>query len=310
MENLSYFDLHCDTLTCIKDGQDLRVGTDQLSLEKAAIYKRYSQVFAIFSSPSLSGEESRKLFRTAIGRCRTELVTSVGFTPYLSVENATMLEGRLDRVDALAGCGVRLIAPVWKGENELGGAHDTDIGLTDFGTAVTDRMLDLGIVPDVSHASERSFYMIAERAALHGKPIIASHSDSYSVCRHSRNLRDAQFSKIVRCGGIVGINLCPFHLSPDADPNIDTIIDHIDRYMSLGGEHTVCFGCDLDGIESLPRGINSIASIAQIADRMTKRGYSDAQIRAIFFDNAINFFEKNRILPLSDAECRAAGEFI
>lgn len=310
MKNISYFDLHCDTLTGLKDGQDLHLGTDQLSLDKASSFEKYAQVFAIFSDPSLSAEESRVLFRRSVCRCRDELSENGGFFPYLSVENATMLEGDLDRVNALAHCGVRMIAPVWKGENELGGAHDTDVGLTDFGAAVITRMLSIGIVPDVSHASERSFYEIAEIAASEGKPIVASHSDCYSVCAHSRNLRDEQFSQIVRSGGLVGINLCPFHLHRDADPSIDTVIDHIDRYMSLGGSKVICFGCDLDGIGRLPKGMKSISDIGRIADRMSERGYSASQINAIFFDNADTFFKRNSIKPLSTAECRAAAEFI
>ena len=124
------------------------------------------------------------------------------------------------------------------------------------------------------------------------KPIIASHSDSYSVCKHSRNLTDEDFKDIVSLGGIVGISLCPPHLASDGKANLSDIIKHIEHYLSLGGENAVCMGCDLDGTD-LPHGINDISDLCKIEAELKRLGYPDDIIEKIFYKNAFEFIKKN-----------------
>ena len=130
---------------------------------------------------------------------------------------------------------------------------------------------------------------IAER---YQKPIIASHSDSYSVNAHTRNLRDEDFLRIKNLGGLVGINLCTSHLSSKENVDINDIMKHIEHYLSLGGENSIAMGCDLDGTD-LPTGFSGVSDIYKISDEMKKRNYCDSLINKILFENAHNFFIKN-----------------
>ena len=73
---------------------------------------------------------------------------------------------------------------------------------------------------------------------------------------------------------------------------VDDIVDHIEHYISIGGENAVCLGCDFDGTESLPVEIDSIATLYRLADAMSARNFSDELIGAIFYQNAYNFLKR------------------
>lgn len=83
-------------------------------------------------------------------------------------------------------------------------------------------------------------------------------------------------------GGLVGISLYRDHLSEDGQCGVDTVINHIDHYLSIGGEDTVCFGCDFDGIDKMPDGIYNCADVEKVAGRMISRGYSDETVKKVF----------------------------
>ena len=153
---------------------------------------------------------------------------------------------------------------------------------------------DLGIVIDVSHSSAKVVDEIAEMAADVKKPIIATHSNSNSVAVHPRNLTDNQFTKIKQSGGIVGISLAQSHLCGKTTSlaTIDDLINHIEYYLGLDGQHTVCLGCDFDGIEITPDKIDSIADLYKLADALSAKNFSDELINAIFYQNAHNFLKK------------------
>jgi membrane dipeptidase len=105
------------------------------------------------------------------------------------------------------------------------------------------------------------------------------------------------FCRIKNAGGIVGISLYRLHLTNKKACGIDTIITHIEHYLSLGGEKTVCLGCDLDGIPDLPDDIEDIGDIYKIADRLSQLNYPSCLIEDIFFNNANNFVKNNKIIP-------------
>ena len=176
----------------------------------------------------------------------------------------------------------------------MGGAHNTNIGLTPFGRSAIHKMYELNIIPDISHASDKMAYEMFEIANEINKPVIATHSDSRKIRNHTRNLTDDMFMQIRKLGGTVGINFCCEHLA-DTDievANITSIIRHLEHYLELGGENTVCLGCDFDGIESLPNGIKGVISLHSLYEELKKINYSDILIENIFYNNAHSFFEK------------------
>jgi membrane dipeptidase len=211
----------------------------------------------------------------------------------LSVEDARILCGRLDRLSVLYARGIRFLIPVWGGKTIIGGAHDTDEGLTEFGKSVIEECFKVGIIPDTSHSSEKTAQEIIDMAALYEKSVMASHSNSYSICPHTRNLRDYQFEQVKKAGGIVGISLCSLHITKSGEASIDDVVRHIEHYLSLGGEDTVALGCDFDGTDMLPNGLKALDDIPRLADRLSQLGYTDKQINKIFYQNAKDFIDKN-----------------
>lgn len=303
----SLFDLHCDTATALfKSRQSLKDNDLHISLEKASVFRSYRQVLAIWSDNALDDETAFQRFLAISKFLHGELAQKeLGFPlltsgrrlpergALLSVEDARILGGSRDRLAVLYAHGVRLLTLVWHGESCIGGAHNTKAGLTPFGKQVVKDCFTFGIVPDISHASTGTAEDIFALAEAHKKPVIASHSNAFSVCSHSRNLSDRQFLKIKELGGIVGLCLCPAHLSDDPKKaDVEKILEHIEHFYALGGEDTLALGCDLDGTE-LPGGFSSIADLVLIAEEMAKHGYSDRQIEKLFSLNAENFVRKN-----------------
>lgn len=303
--NSKLFDLHCDTATALfTSGQSLAENNKHISLKKAAAFSQYRQVMAIWSDRALNDEAAFERFLAVSAFLQTELakngiplLTSGKWLPdhgaFLAVEDARLLSGRHERLAILYERGVRFLTLVWGGESCIGGAHDTDVGLTPFGKQTVRDCFSLGMIPDISHASTRTTEEILALAEEHEKPVIASHSDAFAVCSHTRNLTDRQFLAIQAIGGIVGICLCPAHLASEPKKaNVHQILKHIEHFYALGGEDVLALGCDLDGTD-LPDGFSSVADLVFIAEEMAKHGYRDRQIEKLFSVNAENFVRKN-----------------
>lgn len=309
---MKLIDLHCDTAYRIHAERALLSENKlHISLKNITKYENYAQMMAIYIDKRLTDEEGFNRFHEIYGylcaelaenRDKIALITDGRELPalwdsgrsaaLLSVEDARLLAGRLERLDTLHGMGVRSLVLMWGGESCIGGSHESTSGLTGFGREVTRRCFSLGIIPDISHASERGASEIIATALECGKPVIASHSNSYSVYPHSRNLRDHHFASLREMGGLVGISLCRSHLAPGDVAAAEDVIRHIDRYMSLGGEDCVALGCDLDGTD-LPDGITDVSDLDKLYDRLGRLGYSRIAIERIFWRNAANFIEKN-----------------
>jgi len=107
-------------------------------------------------------------------------------------------------------------------------------------------------------------------------------------------LRDDLFEEIRNCGGLVGINLCQSHLGIDSlkESDIDAVLRHVERFLALGGENTLCFGCDFDGAVT-PRTLQRPQDLVRIANEMLRRGYAPSIIEKLFWKNAKRFMENH-----------------
>lgn len=316
MNRLSLIDLHCDTIYELsKKGQNLDQNNCTVSLETVAAYQHYAQFFACWCSTKLDNDQgyaaflqmddylSAQLARPQVSsrmcRVRTaeELERAWGQNKHaaiLAIEDARILNNDLSRMDELARRGVRYLTLQWGGQTCIGGAHDTEMGLTDFGKAVTRRCFELGITPDLSHTCAQSAQDAIDIAMEYGKPVIASHSNSYTVYPHTRNLRDEHFAAIRDLGGLVGLNFFCGHLC-NIDERRATVADlvrHLEYYLSIGGENTVAIGGDWDGAR-LPADITTIADAQKFADELARLGYSDTLIGKIFYQNALDFIKRS-----------------
>ncbi len=302
------FDLHCDTLyECLKQGKKLKTNDLDLSFDRLAGYGRFCQVLAMWSDYRLDDDKAYERFFEARDMLRRQLdeaddvklvtnakelgdaFSSGNNAVFLAVEGGKLLGQDIKRLDALYDAGVRFLTLVWNGHCAIGGSHDNDDGLTDFGREVVGRCLSLGIIPDVSHASDKMIDETLEICESAGKVCVATHSNSRAVCDHRRNLTDNRFRRISSLGGIVGVSLAPQHLTSDENCTVDDVVRHIDHYMSLGGEDTVCLGCDLDGVGKLPDGISGVQDLTKIAEKLAQINYTDSLVEKIFYANARNF---------------------
>ena len=289
------------------DSKKLDSGLSELSA-----FDRAYQVFAVWSDkdrapqqnyidffPTVSNLE-REIAKHEKTVClcteREDLFGDEKLKLVLAVEGADLLCGNLTRLSELYSRGMRLLTLMWKGENCAGGAHDTEKGLTPFGRELVRECQRLGVVIDLSHASRETFSQVAQ---MGGFPIIASHSNAYSVCPHTRNLTDDEFCEIVRRGGLVGINLhAPFVIrgasAEDYSANelFDALCEHIIYLLSLGGEKTVCLGADRDGIPYAD-GYTPASFVQVLYEKLIKNGIEEKIIKDIFSGNAKRFFENS-----------------
>ena len=309
---LNLFDLHCDTpFELYLHGTKLEENKHHVSLEGADVYPQYTQVMAIWSNRKQNDDTAFRNFHKIADYLMAELennshrVTFVrdknGFESattkarvFLAVEDARILGGRLDRLPVLHARGVRFLTLVWSGESCIGGAFDTNRGLTDFGRSVVEECFKLGIVPDVSHASVETASETFSLATAHNKPVIATHSCSHSVYAHPRNLRDEQFEAIKSLGGLVGVSFCDIHLTDKQEATVDDVVRHVEHYMSLGGEDVVALGTDFDGAD-MPKGISCPAELLKISEALARLNYTETQIQKLFFQNATRFVNQNLI---------------
>jgi len=305
----AYFDAHCDTLlrTTRCDGSLYR-NDFHISLEKSAKFAHFAQVFAIFNN---AGRELAALpvacagYREQLAKFRREMDAHADHivqarnadeleaawaagksAAILAVEGAEQLsETTLD--DAYAE-GVRLVTLTWNHANALGGSCVSGGGLTDFGRAFVRRANELGVLIDLSHASDELFWDTLEASR---DPIIASHSNSREIHPHRRNLDDGQFMALIQCGGTAGINMYADFLS-EGKCEITDVLRHIDHFFTLGGEDNVTLGTDFDGCDRLPEGINSVADMTALADALARLGYTNEQIEKIFYKNLLRVFRE------------------
>ena len=160
-------------------------------------------------------------------------------------------------------------------------------------------MEELGIIIDVSHADEKTFWDIIEVAS---GPIIASHSNVYNLCPVSRNLKDDQIKAIANTGGIVGINSWPEFVDKE-NPSLNKLVDHIDYLVNLVGINHVAFGFDFTdflndsavssfktGETAITPGINSADEIPNIIKALKDRGYNNEALDKICSKNLRDLF--------------------
>jgi membrane dipeptidase len=312
---LSLFDTHCDTAYELYH-RGVHLDTNDcchISLDKAACYENYAQYYAVWSNRRLDDETCWEDFLKIAANFKAELaripdgavqvtsaveletaVNSGKHAAMLAVEDARLTAGKLERLDEMKALGVKYLTLLWGGDTCVGGSHNTQNGLTDYGKALARRCFELGMIPDVSHASEQSVDDLIPIAYELGKPFIATHSNAYSLYGHTRNLRDRHFAVIKELGGIVGVSLCPSHLTDTSlrPATAEDVFAHVDYYLSIGGEDIVGFGADWDGTD-LPEGFSGVNDLTQVAEIMARHNYSDALIHKIYWKNFYDFAMRN-----------------
>lgn len=348
------FDAHADSLQRALDlGDDLGVaGRGHLDLERGRAGGLGTLVFVSWVDPKHiergpygARDRTRALLREfhrlierhparvqfAGNAARAEEIRRRGAIAGIpGIEGGHSIEESLGELDWFFEHGVRVLTLVWN--NHLAwirscqpgaGAHVPE-GLSEFGRSVVRHMNRLGMVVDISHAGERSFYDALEESRV---PVIASHSGCKAVCDHQRNLTDDQLRALAQHGGVVGIVFCTPFLSRAAgqddarvreseaykaiaDPNdtrefvlqsellqreapplpAEVVIDHIQHAVEVAGIDHVGIGSDYDGIQRTPRGLESAACYGKIAELLLARGFTAPDVRKVLGQNMQRVF--------------------
>lgn len=306
---MKHFDLHCDTpFRMYRENLPFESGLLDCSVSSLCEFDDAAQICAVWSDKNKSSQENYEEFfeicdnffgeieKTSDKAClckHKEDLDTEKVKLILGVEGSSLLGDDITRLKILYDRGVRVLTLMWAGEICAGGGHDTEKGLTDFGKETVKECEKLGIIIDVSHMSQKSFW---DTVTITNRPFIASHSNSSHICPHTRNLNDIQFRTICERGGLVGINLYPPFISPifktsfDADECLDHLIKHILHFLSLGGEKALCLGADRDGFDTIC-GYSKLEYVGKLYEKLTACGVKDKIIKDIFFGNAKNFFK-------------------
>lgn len=306
---MKLFDLHCDTpKKLFENKESLQSNTLHISKEMASAFERYIQCAAVWSDKALSDRQCFDFFKDAARYFEKEaggfltnarqLQNTESHGYILTVEDSRLISDDPGRIDILYNMGVRVMTLLWSGKSSVGSAWNSEGSLTPIGREILERCFEFGIIPDISHANDTVSALVVETARAKNKPVIATHSNSRTVCPHKRNIPDSLAREIASIGGIIGISLYPPHLNKEK-ADISNITDHIRHYVNTVGTESVCMGCDFDGIDSTPEEIHDISSLPILYDALSKE-FGEKCAESIFFNNAYNFFINN--LPQNPKE--------
>ena len=271
----------------------------------------------------------------------------------MGVEGGHMIEDKIENLDALYVRGARYMTLTWNNSTSWatsaadetaspkpppveGASADTvrRKGLTDFGKKIVMRMNELGMMIDMSHVGEQTFW---DAIKISTKPVIASHSCVWNLCPHRRNLKDDQIKAIAKSGGVIFLNFyagfidssfekksAAFNALHQAEidslisqgiqdnyagfivaekypeelmsirPPLSMLLDHLDYIVNLVGVDFVGMGSDFDGINAAPRELNGVEDFPLITKALLERGYSKKDISKILGENFLRVFKANQ----------------
>ncbi|GAB3907392.1 dipeptidase [Mucilaginibacter boryungensis] len=264
------------------------------------------------------------------------------FVAMIGVEGGHMIEDRLDYIDSLAKRGMKYLTLTWNNSTAWATSardethHKAElphIGLTDFGKQIVHHLNDLGVMVDISHVGEQTFYDVL---ATTRKPVIASHSCAYALNPNQRNLKDNQLKALAKNGGVVFVNfysgfvdstysrkagafmrthsaeldslvnvfhdrdLASIRLSQlhqqeasQIRPPLSMLIKHIDYMVKLIGVDHVGIGSDFDGSESFPLELDDVRDYPKVTAELLKLNYTEKDIDKILGGNFIRVLKAN-----------------
>jgi membrane dipeptidase len=258
------------------------------------------------------------------------------------VEGGHMIENDLNKLEVLYNRGVRYITLTWNNSTDwatsaLDETTKADSlkhkGLTDFGKKVVKKMNELGMLVDLSHVGEQTFWDAINTTT---KPVLVSHSCVYTLCPHRRNLKDEQIKAVGKNGGVIHLNFYsgfvdsafekrsnaftakhktemdsllkvnpePYFMQvylfekyreevKNMRPPLSMLIDHLDYIVKLIGVNHVGLGSDFDGVNSLPQQLDDVTAYPLITIALVERGYSKKDIRKILGGNFLRLLKAN-----------------
>ena len=264
------------------------------------------------------------------------------------IEGGHSIAESLDELERFHAQGVRVLTLVWN--NHLswvrscqgGAGPDVPAGLSDFGRRVVARMNELGMLVDLSHAGERSFFDALDAST---RPVIASHSCCKALHDHPRNLTDDQLRALGEANGVVGIAFLPGFLDADAKAeaarvrampefraidegddtatfvaqgeflqrhaapcDLDVMVRHVLHAVEVAGADHVGLGSDYDGIDHAVHGLEDASCYPRLAHALARAGLSRDEVAGVMGGNMARAFAEGTrgAGPVRDSLLRSA----
>jgi membrane dipeptidase len=213
-----------------------------------------------------------------------------GVRTWLAFEGAGPLAGRPNELRDFAARGVRVAGLVHTRKNELAtssGDASRREGLSAAGREFARAAVSLGMVLDVSHASEHATRELTALARAASSPVIATHSNARALADHPRNLRDAELRAIAETGGVVGVNFHSPFLARDRVATLADVVAHV-RYLTrvMGPAH-VAIGADFEGDSRPPAELADVRGYQRLARALERDGMSSDDITRVMSENAL-----------------------
>ncbi len=297
----------------------------------------------IDSMEAIVGRHSSQMDLAASSKEIADALAGNKSVAIMGVEGGHMIEDDLGKLETLYDRGVRYLTLTWNNStswatssyDEQPEKNPTRKGLTDFGREVVNKMNELGMIVDISHVGEQTFWDVMEVTT---KPVMASHSSVYTICNFHRNLKDDQIKAVAENEGVVMVNFYPgfidsvfwemeraffvrhkdesdslmavyddewlveYHMyrkySEEAEemrPPLSKLIDHIDYIVDLVGVDYVGLGSDFDGITINPKQLDDVSDFPVITKALLEKGYSEEDVRKILGANFLRVLEANEM---------------
>lgn len=349
-------DSHCDTPTMMMRGRDIGKNNERghVDLPKLKAGGVDASFFALYTSADMEPDAATRYALEMIGGIYDQIgahqeLAAIAKTPsealenkekglvsiFIGMENGSPIQRSLSLLRVFHRLGVRYMTLTHNADNEIADSAAQGCrwhGLSPFGREVVGEMNRLGMIIDIAHASDETFYDVIGCSKA---PIVSTHSCCRALAHHRRNLSDDMLKALADNGGVVQINFYPVFLSDAfaktlADSGLESkswteqdwisdpmnseklaawnavldemaalprpsymdVVDHIDHAVKVAGIDHVGIGSDFDGIEVTPKGLEDVSKIKVIFDEMTRRGYSDDEIEKIAGLNFMRVFNE------------------
>jgi len=334
---------HSDLIRWKEGGLDVQffsVWTGEIARNKEGFYKDANQ--EIDSLDSIVKRNSDKMILAKTYKDVMRGIKEKKLVALIGVEGGHMIESDMNKLDALYNRGMRYMTLTWNNSTDWSTSARDETqksdklghkGLTDFGREIVIRMNELGILVDLSHTGEQTFY---DALAVTGKPVLLSHSSVYNICPVFRNVKDEQIKAVAKNGGVICINFNAGFVGKEFSememtleknskqmedslkaiyndsvtvhrkteeaiaaklnpyrPSLAQLIDHIDYIVKMVGDDYVGIGSDFDGVTSLPMQMDDVTCYPLITKELIKRGYTKKSIRKILGGNVLRVMKAN-----------------
>ena len=210
----------------------------------------------------------------------------------LGIENGIALDGKLENLQHFVDRGIVYMTLCHNGDNDIcdsaSKSQHTHHGVSAFGEQVIKEMNRLGVLVDMSHAGEESFYQALEISSM---PIVCSHSSARALCDHPRNLTDDQMRALAQKGGVAQTTIYHGFLKKDGEATINDVIAHLEHAIDVMGIDHVGLGTDFDGDGGV-RGLANSSELINFTRRLLARRFSEHDIQKIWGGNFMRVMEE------------------